>query len=176
MHSCNCSFVILSLTFLLTILSTMRLFSAKWSVAILGVLVPILVPRLVVPFLLSVRLLAAFLVPRLVATLVPRLVPTFKPSVASLVASLSRQIVVVRIRAMFSHQVGFSQLDRQRSRIAHHNTVTEDGDLHTSFAVVVAMGLTVSVPKNQAHFTTAVGKKYWGSLANISNAPLLGLP
>ena len=53
------------------------------------------------------------------------------------------QIGVVRIRAMFSHQVGFSQLDRQRSRIAHHNTVTEDGDLHTSFAVVVAMGHSI---------------------------------
>lgn len=83
MHSQNCSFVILGLTFFFTILSTIRLFSVKWSVATLFQDVPILVVLLA----LIVRSLA----PLSVASLVPILVATFELSVAS----LSRQSVVM---------------------------------------------------------------------------------
>ena len=79
MHSLNCSFVILGLTFFFTILSTIRLFSAKKSVATLLPEVPILVPILVVLLVLFIKLLA------------PVLVASFELSVAS----LSRQIVVM---------------------------------------------------------------------------------
>ena len=89
MHSRNFSFVILGLTFFFTILSTIRLFSVKWSVATLFQKVPILVPILVVLLALIVRLLAPLLV-------------------ASLVPILSRQIVVTNsvlksISGFFSH-------------------------------------------------------------------------
>ena len=84
MHSRNCSFVILGLTFFFTILSTIRLFSVKWSVATPFPEVPILVPTLVVLLVLIVRSLAPLSVAPLVASLVP-----------ILVASLSRQIEVM---------------------------------------------------------------------------------
>lgn len=87
MHSLNCSFVILGLTFFFTILSTIRLFSAKKSVATLLPEVPILVVLLV----LFIKLLA----PVSVASLVPRLVPILVASFELSVASLSRQIVVM---------------------------------------------------------------------------------
>lgn len=97
MHSRNCSFVILGLTFFFTILSTIRLFSVKWSVATLFPEVPILVPTLVVLLVLIVRSLAPLLVAPLVASLVP-----------ILVALLSRQIEVMNsalksISEFFSH-------------------------------------------------------------------------
>lgn len=93
MHSRNCSFVILGLTFFFTILSTIRLFSVKWSVATLFPEVPILVPILIVLLVLVVRSLA----PLSVASLVP-----------ILVALLSRQIEVMNsalksISEFFSH-------------------------------------------------------------------------
>ena len=91
MHSLNCSFVILGLTFFFTILSTIRLFSAKKSAATLLPEVPRLVPTLVVLLVLFIKLLA----PVLVASLVPRLVPILVASFELSVASLSRQIVVM---------------------------------------------------------------------------------
>ena len=54
-----------------------------------------------------------------------------------------RQVGIMRIRAVLFHQVSFGKFYRQRSRIAHHNTVAEDRNLHTPRAVIVAMGHSV---------------------------------
>ena len=88
MHSRSCSFVILGLIFFFTVLSTIRLFSAKRSVATLLPEVPMLVPILAILLGLFIRPLASLLVASLVASLVPMLV-------APLVASLSLQIVEI---------------------------------------------------------------------------------
>ena len=107
MHSRNCSFVILGLTFFFTVLSTIRLFSVKWSVATLFPEVPILVPILIALLVLIVRSLEPLLVASLVASLVPILVATFELSVAS----LSRQIVVMNsaLKSISGHQVSAFQ-------------------------------------------------------------------
>ena len=59
-------------------------------------------------------------------------------NIAHLVHHL-RQVRVVRIRAVFFHQVGFGEFDRQSARIAHHDTIAENRHLHATSAIVVAV-------------------------------------
>ena len=61
-------------------------------------------------------------------------------NIAHLVHHL-RQVWVVWIRAVFFHQVGFGEFNRQSSWIVYHDMVAEDRNLHTPRAIVKMIGI-----------------------------------